>query len=32
MTAETAFDQVAAVLPEPLPDGRLIGESFEWLE
>jgi len=38
MTAETAFepqsffDEVAAVLPEPPPDGRLIGESFEWLE
>ena len=37
MTAEKAFepvsffDEVAAVLPEPLPDGRLIGESFEWL-
>ena len=38
MTAETAFeplsffDEVAAVLPEPLPDGKLIGESFEWLQ
>lgn len=38
MTAETAFeplsffDEVVAVLPEPPPDGRLIGESFEWLE
>ena len=38
MTAETAFeplsffDEVAAVLPEPRLDGRLIGESFEWLE
>ncbi len=38
MTAETAFeplsffDEVAAVLPEPPPDGRLIGESFEWLQ
>jgi hypothetical protein len=38
MTAETAFepqsffDEVIAVLPEPPPDGRLIGESFEWLE
>jgi len=37
MTAEKAFeptsffDDVVAVLPEPLPDGRLIGESFEWL-
>ncbi len=38
MTAETAFeplsffDEVAAVLPEPPPEGKLIGESFEWLE
>jgi len=38
MTAETAFepqsffDEVVAVLPEPPPDGKLIGESFEWLE
>ncbi len=38
MTAETAFepqsffDEVATVLPEYLPDGKLIGESFEWLE
>ena len=38
MTAEKAFepqsffDEVIAVLPEPPPDGRLIGESFEWLE
>ena len=38
MTAETAFeplsffDEVAAVLPVPLPDGRLIRGSFEWLE
>ena len=38
MTAETAFeplsffDEVAAVLPEPPPDGRLIGEAFEWLQ
>jgi hypothetical protein len=37
MTAETAFepqsffDEVAAVLPEPPPDGKLIHESFEWL-
>ena len=36
MTAETAFeplsffDEVVALLPEPPPDGRLIGESFEW--
>jgi hypothetical protein len=38
MTAETAFepqsffDEVITVLPEPPPDGKLIGESFEWLE
>jgi len=38
MTAETAFepqsffDEVVAVLPEPPPDGKLLGESFEWLE
>jgi hypothetical protein len=38
MHAETAFEpqsflnEVAAMLPEPPPDGRLIGESFEWLE
>jgi hypothetical protein len=38
MTAETAFeplsffDQVVALLPDPPPDGKLIGESFEWLE
>jgi hypothetical protein len=38
MTAEAAFeplsffDEVVALLPEPPPDGRLIGESFEWLE
>ena len=38
MTAETAFepqsffDEVIAVLPEPPQDGKLIGESFEWLE
>ena len=38
MTAETAFepqsffDEVVAVLPEPPPDGKLIGESFKWLE
>jgi hypothetical protein len=36
--AETAFetlsffDEVAAMLPEAPPGGRLIGESFEWLE
>lgn len=38
MTAETAFeplsffDEVVAVLPDPPPGGKLIGESFEWLE
>jgi hypothetical protein len=38
MTAETAFeplsffDEVVALLPEPPPDGKLIGESFKWLQ
>jgi hypothetical protein len=38
MTAETAFeplpflDEVASLIPDPPPDGKLIGESFEWLE
>ncbi len=38
MTAETAFeplsffDEVVALLPELPPNGKLIGESFEWLE
>ena len=38
MTAETAFEplpflnKVASLMPDPLPDGKLIGESFEWLE
>ena len=38
MTAETAFeprpffDEMAALLPDQLPDGKLIDESFEWLE
>lgn len=38
MTAETAFeplpflDEVASLMPNSLPDGKLIGESFEWLE
>ncbi len=38
MTAEKAFeplpffDDVVAQLPEPPLDGKLIGESFEWLE
>jgi hypothetical protein len=37
MTAEKAldplpfFDLVASLLPEPLPAGKLIDESFEWL-
>ncbi len=38
MHAETTFeplpfiDEVASLLPEPPPDGKLIGDSFEWLE
>ena len=38
MTAEKTFEplpffeEVASLLPEPPPDGKLIGESFEWLE
>jgi hypothetical protein len=38
MHAETAFeplsflDEAASLLPDHLPDGKLIGESFEWLE
>jgi saccharopine dehydrogenase-like NADP-dependent oxidoreductase len=38
MTAETAFepqsffDEVVDLLPEPLPGGKMIDESFEWLE
>ncbi len=38
MTAEKAFeplsffDEVVTLLPEPPMDGKLIGESFEWLE
>ena len=38
MTAETAFepqsffDDVVSLLPDPPPDGRMVGESFEWLE
>ena len=37
MTAEQAFDplplldEVASLLTEPLPDGKLIDASFEWL-
>ena len=26
------FDEVARLFPEPPPDGKLIGESFNWLE
>jgi len=29
---QSFFDEVAAVLPDPPADGRLIDESFEWLE
>jgi hypothetical protein len=38
MTAEKTFaplpffSEVAALMPDPPPDGKLIGESFEWLE
>ena len=38
MTAETAFeplpflDEVVSLIPDPPPDGKLIRESFEWLE
>jgi hypothetical protein len=38
MHAEKAFeplpflDEVASLMPDSLPDGKLIGESFEWLE
>jgi len=38
MTAENIFepqsffDEVVAVLPDPPPGGKLLGESFEWLE
>jgi hypothetical protein len=38
MTAEKAFeplpflDEVASLMPDSLPDGKLIDESFEWLE
>jgi len=37
MTAETTFeplpflDEVVSLIPDPPPDGKLIGESFEWL-
>ncbi len=26
------LDEVASLIPDALPDGRMIGESFEWLE
>jgi hypothetical protein len=29
---QSFFDGVVAVLPDPPPDGRLIDESFEWLQ
>jgi len=38
MTVETAFeplpflDEVASLIPDSLPDGKMIDESFEWLE
>jgi len=38
MTAETVFDplpfldEVASLVPDSLLDGKMIGESFEWLE
>jgi hypothetical protein len=38
MTAETAFeplpflDEVVSLIPDPPLDGKLIDESFEWLE
>jgi hypothetical protein len=38
MTAETAFeplpflDEVVSLIPDPPPDGKMIGESFDWLE
>ena len=38
LAAETAFDplpylnDVASLLPESLPEGRLVGHSFQWLE
>jgi hypothetical protein len=28
---ESFFDETIALLPEPPPDGRLVGEAFEWL-
>jgi hypothetical protein len=29
---QSFFDEIVAFLPEPPPDGRLINESFEWME
>jgi hypothetical protein len=26
------FDKIAALVPDSVPDGTLIKESFEWLE
>jgi hypothetical protein len=28
----TVFDKEITLLPDPAPDRRLIGESFEWRE
>jgi hypothetical protein len=38
MTAEKAFeplpflDEVTSLITESLPDGKMLGETFEWLE
>lgn len=29
---QSFFDENAAILPEPPPDGKVIRESFEWME
>jgi len=29
---QSFFDEVVAILPDPPPDGKLINESFEWLQ
>ena len=29
---QSFFDEVATLIPDPLPNGKLIGESFELLE
>jgi hypothetical protein len=26
------FDEIAALVPDVVPDGKLINESFEWME